>query len=92
MPRPRNDSDSSYKLPLEQIYNCKVLVPDFEMTALSNACAYFNVQAHRSLVPINEKDYEVVLQISALSRESAMNTMFYLGAMYSANLKLTPKV
>lgn len=87
MPRPRNDSDS-YKLPLEQIYNCKVLVPDSEMIALSDACAYFNVQAHRSLVPINERDYEVVLQINAASRESAMNTMFYLGAMYRTKAPL----
>lgn len=90
MRRSRSESANDYRLPLEQIYQFKVFVPEPAMAALSHACGYHNIQAHRGLLPFddgaNAGTYEVLLQISATSKESALSTAFMAGAEYVASM------
>lgn len=82
-----NADSNTHTLKLEQVYSFKAMIPQSMMTHLYNAMLNFNgVQAHRGLVPIDSATdvYEVLIQVSAVSREDALSTAFLLGSNYVA--------
>lgn len=79
----RNSNSAARAVPLPNVYTFTVLVHEGSMLSLGKACELHGVQAHRSLLPVDDGDlYSVQLQISCHSQADALHAAFTLGSSY----------
>jgi len=81
-----SNSSPARELPLGNIYTFTVHVTESHIPLLSSACDMFVVQAHRSLMPVDDNVadplYSIQLQISCHSVSDALSKIFIFGTYF----------
>jgi len=82
----KSSSDTAKPSLIPNLYTFTVHILDDCMIELGDICLLYDVQAHRSLLPVSDdrdaRIYSVQLQVSAYSQASAFNTVFEIGKQF----------